>query len=437
MKIALVLQPWDTAVPVVGGDTSIPILNHKLAKRLAEYHKVVIYSKDNGLRPETEYDEEGIKYRRIKCFVRDRLRKIVNMLRRTSLGFTNPRRPFFASHIYYPEYGIKVARDIRKEECDVVHIHNFTQYIPVIRAFNPKCRFVIHMHCEWLSQLDRAMMWRRVKKVDLILSCSEHVTDRIRQRFPVLADKCHTLFNGVDLEQFNSTSRLERETHPTKKSLLFVGRISPEKGLHVLIKAFEEVVKRFPDAHLNLIGPKVNAPFDFIVPISDDKITSDLAKYYTKKAAVEVVRFEDEYYQILQRVIPDSLTGKIIFHGSISHDELLPYYRTADIFILPSVWEEPYGIPVVEAMMARVPIVSTKSGGIKEVVQDGKTGFLVERDDSEEMGKAIISLLENNELSQSLVEAAHERAITKFSSEPVVQELIRYYNQYLPEKAKR
>lgn len=430
MKIALVLQPWDTAVPVVGGETSIPILNYKLAKCLAKSHEVIIYSKCNRLHPATEMGADGIKYRRIRCFIRDRCRRLVNQLKRFSIAFNNPKRPFFASHIYYPDYGLKIAWDIRKEKCDIVHVYNFTQYIPVIRALNPKCRFVIHMQCEWLTQLDHSMMERRIQSVDLIIGCSEYISEKIRRSFPKLSDRCHTVYNGVDLAQFITLPRTRTDSSTNK--LLFVGRVSPEKGIHILIQAFEQVIQRFPNSRLDIVGPQNNAPFDFIVPLSDDPITRDLIRYYSKEATEEVVRFEGEYLRMLEESIPESLGSKIQFHGNIPHDKIIKHYQAADLFIFPSVWEEPFGIPVVEAMLSRIPVVTTKSGGIMELIEDGVTGLLVERDDPVEMAEAIITVLDKNPMVESMVKAAHERATKDLSLEPVMKKLISHYRMFLP-----
>jgi len=94
--------------------------------------------------------------------------------------FRNVKRPLFASKLFYLTYVLQVARDLKREKCDIVHLHNFFQFVPIIRAFNPKIKIVLHMHCEWLTQLDRTMIENRLRKVDLIIGCSEYITEKAR-----------------------------------------------------------------------------------------------------------------------------------------------------------------------------------------------------------------------------------------------------------------
>ena len=83
-----------------------------------------------------------------------------------------------------------------------MHIINFSQLVPLVRFLNPKAKIVLHMECEWLTQLDPALIGPRLEKTDLIIGCSHFVTDKIRERFPHLADNCQTVHNAVDPDKF-------------------------------------------------------------------------------------------------------------------------------------------------------------------------------------------------------------------------------------------
>src|SRR5262249_23247633 len=127
-----------------------------------------------------------------------------------------------------------------------------------IKYFNPSVRVILHMHGEWLTQVKFNKLESRLGTLDLIISCSEFVTEAICARFPTVADRCKTVpmglapedysFGGVPAARFSS------------KGLLCVGRISPEKGVHVLLEAFEQILQQFPDATLTIVGPEWISP---------------------------------------------------------------------------------------------------------------------------------------------------------------------------------
>lgn len=422
MKVAFVTQPWDEVVLSVGGSSSIAILTYQIARRLARSGEVIIYAKRDPSQPKAQRDDEGIHYRRVSVVAENWLLKPLKLVDRLS-GYRKPKRPFFASHLYYLGYALQVANDLRQQRCDVVHVHNFSQFVPVIRVFNPKVKIVLHMHCEWLTQLDRKMIEDRLRQVDLVIGCSEYITEGIQRRFPQFAGRCRTLVNGVDINQFVNQDSHGAVKRNGAERLLFVGRVSPEKGIHVLLGAFRKVVERFPHAQLDIVGPGGSAAFEFIVLVSDDDKVSDLAAFYGRRLR------RGDYFSYLQRFLPPSLASRVTFIGPVPHSHVISHYREADVFVFPSVWNEPFGMPVVEAMASKVPVVATQGGGITEIVEDGKTGLLVERDNVAALAEAIMRLLENEGLRQSMGEAARRRVIECYSWERTVRTLMHQYGE--------
>ena len=420
MKIAFVTQHWDEVVPRVGGSSSIPILTYQIARRLTQSGEVIIYAKRGHSQQKVQCDDEGIHYRRMSVTAEDWLLKPFKLLGRLS-GFRNPKRPFFASRLYYLGYALQVARDLRTQQPDIVHIHNFSQFVPVIRAFNPKVKIVLHMHCEWLTQLDQAMIEQRLRHVDLVVGCSEYITEKVRRRFPQFAGRCQTVFNGVDVHHFVSENSHSVSKENDVKRLLFVGRISPEKGVHVLMDAFQKVVEHCPQVQLDIVGPGGNAPFEFVVFVSDDEKVSDLASFYGR-----ILRRGD-YFSYLQRRLPSNLASRVNFVGPVPNSLVIDYYRDADVFILPSLWNEPFGMPLVEAMASEVPVIATRGGGITEIVEEGQTGLLVERDNATALAEAILRLLVDDDLRKRMGKAGREQAIERYSWDLVTENLLHLY----------
>ena len=334
---------------------------------------------------------------------------------RRILFFRNAKRPLFASRLYYFRYALQVARDLKRENCDIVHLHNFSQFVPIIRTFNPKVKIVLHMHCEWLTQLDRAMIAKRLRAADLIVGCSEYITEKIRRGFPRFAQRCQTVYNGVDVHSFFRENSWSAPKNGVKR-LLFVGRNSPEKGLHVLTDAFEKVLEYYPNAQLKIVGSETLPYIEFVVTLSDDPKVLNLTSFYN-----------GHYLSRLRSRLSPALASHISFNGFVPRRQLINHYRDTDLFIFPSVWNEPFGVPIIEAMATGLPVVATRVGGIKEIVEGGKTGLLVARDDASALAEAVRYLFSNENLRKSMGKAARNRVIEHFSWDLIVEGLLRQY----------
>jgi glycosyltransferase involved in cell wall biosynthesis len=419
MKLAFIHQPLGI-LPVPATKGSIEVLNYELARRLAGSSQVIVYSrKGQGQHVSETY--EGVHYERVTTHFDDKLLDTFEhhpKMKRLP-GFRDPKRPLFASSVAHLEYSLKVARDVRQQRCDWVHIHNFSQLVPVVRAFNPKVKIALHMNCEWATQLHPQMIRRRLRKSDLIIGCSEFITDNIRRSFPEVASRCRTVFNGVDVNTFVPDESRSRRNGSAVR-LLFVGRIWPDKGPHVLLEAFKKVIETKPEVQLELAGWKSGPPSEFVFLLSDDEKVLNLAQLY-----------RGDYFEQLRGILPPHLWRQVSLQEAIPHSELAEHYRTSDIFIGPSVWNEPFGMVIVEAMASGLPVIATRGGGFPEIVTDGETGLLVERGDSAGLAEAITYLLENDELRESMGRAGRQRALQLFSWEKISEHLLRLYQEFM------
>jgi glycosyltransferase involved in cell wall biosynthesis len=431
MKIAIVDQPFGNIIlPWTGVGGSVDIITYEIARRLARSFDVTVYTRRNRYQKKVEFDQ-GVKYQRISTvfddwypFLESALDKLERFHGKKAISynikrvllFRNFKRPFFASNLYYFTYALQVAKDLKKKKCDVVHVHNFSQFVPIIRAFNPKIKIVLHMHCEWLTQLDRVMLESRLREVDLIIGVSEYITEKIRQRFPLFGKRCQTLYNGVDVTAFvNENSHVAPKKSDTKQ-ILFVGRVSPEKGVHVLLEAFQKVLKQYPQVQLMIVGGQYPLHIEGLVALSEDPKEKDLKRFYS-----------GNYISYLKNQLSSSEAGHVSFIGAVPHRLLTKLYKDADVCVVPSVCNEPGAMPVAEAMASGVPVVATKAGGIPEVVRDGKTGLLVERGDASALAEAILRLLQDEKLRKSIAKASRERAVEFFSWNQAVKKLLHLY----------
>ena len=118
---------------------------------------------------------------------------------------------------------------------------------------------------------------------------------------------------------------------------------------------------------------------------------------------------------------------KNVWVGGLPYDDLVACYRNADLFVFPSVWEEPFGMPNIEAMACGVPVIATRSGGIPEFVRHGETGLLVERGDADDLAKAIITVLSDATLRCSMAEAGRRLAAERFTWRRIADDLVKLY----------
>ncbi|MGB3766967.1 MAG: glycosyltransferase family 4 protein [Phormidesmis sp.] len=429
IKVAFVNQGWDTVSPPVNA-ASIPIWTYETAKRLAQDCQVVLYSRRNEDQSAVE-TYENVEYRRVSVGGSKLSNGSTRLISKLAPSFQ-----YLNSRLYYLPYILRVALDLRQQQCDIVHIHNFSQFVPIIRAFNPQIKIVLHMHCEWLSQFKPTVIRPRLPQVDLIVSCSDYITNKIKACFPEVADRCQTVYNGVDTQQFakaqivakqaalEAAKDLEASQHPDKDAeaapnLLFVGRVSPEKGLHTLVDAFSKVANQFPTAQLFIIGSQKQISSEFVIDISDDPLVQNLAVFNSVN-----------YLKAVKKQLSPDVAKRVIFTGPISHLELQDYFQRADILINPSV-SEAFGMSLVEAMATGTPAIGTAIGGMPEIVQHGKTGLIVPAENPAALADAIAQLLSNESLRAKMGEAGRVRAVETFSWQAIALSLANQYRQLL------
>jgi glycosyltransferase involved in cell wall biosynthesis len=431
MKVAFLSQPWESIRLPVDGRSSIATLTYHFARRLiASGSEVVMYSKRARDQAEVETDADGIKHIRLSTSSDDRLLAPLKAIERLT-GFGNPKRPLFASPAFYGAYAREAARSMLAEGCDIAHVHNFSQYIPIIRSIHPGIRTVLHMHCNWLAELDASTIESRLAETDLVIGCSDHITESNRLRFPDLASRFHTVYNGADVEHFTPGAA----PTPDSRRLVYVGRVSPEKGVHVLLDAFQRVLARHPDVELDIVGPPGLLAYEFIAGLSDDPVVATIRDFYGRgpleKAKVRFFSRGKSYLARLEASISPAARERISFHTFIPHQGLVELYRSAAMIVFPSVCHEAFGMPLVEAMACGTPAVASKSGGAMEIVQPGRTGLLVERNDPRAMAEAIVALLEDPTTRAQMSRESRRVAAERFAWERGVDALQARYDELI------
>ena len=420
MTIVFLHQPWSIVRPGAVESDSVVLWTDHVARRLvARGHRVVCYSRSAPDLPATQVHSDGIEHRRVSGaldrYVKFAFRKF------DRLGLRDPHKPLFASPLTYRHFVAQVVRDLRRrgEDVDVVHVHNTSQFLPVLRGALPgRTKVALHMHCEWLTQLDRGVVGPRVRACDLVIAVSDYLADKTRARFPECAERIRRVYNGADVERFDVTAHANRAGRRMKR-LLYVGRVSPEKGIHTLLDAFAAVARQRADVNLRVIGAEEIVAWEAIVPFCDDPKVLALDRW-----------FRGGYMDHLRAQLAPLPGDRVEFFARhVPHAELPQHYSEADVFVFPSVWEEPFGMPLVEAMAAGLACVATRGGAFPEIVENGRTGLLVERGDARQLAEALLRLCEDESLRASMGQAARARARERFSWDHVADSLVEEYRR--------
>jgi phosphatidylinositol alpha-mannosyltransferase len=196
--------------------------------------------------------------------------------------------------------------------------------------------------------------------------------------------------NGVDLDRFADAEPFE-ELRDGTVNILFVGRFEERKGLIHLLRAYHRLRKRHVDARLLVIG------------------SGPKAREYRRYVGLRGVR-------------------DVEFLGRVSDDDKARYFASADIFCAPATGQESFGIVLLEAMAAGIPIVASDIHGYKNVVQRGVQGLLVEPRNHRALAAGLYRLATDSDLRHRMGEEGRARA-PEYSWERVTERIVDFYRE--------
>jgi glycosyltransferase involved in cell wall biosynthesis len=429
MKVAVVNQPIDTILPPY--QTSVGACTYGVACSLSNSCEVVVYgTRDRHKNSSADFRDQNVHFRFFSVPLSDRLTAKAKGKYSKLFPLCSPAS---SSEWLFRAYGRQVAQDIRLQACDVIHVQHCSQYLPELRALNPNARIVLHLHAEWFSQNRPAMLEKRLRHVDLVTTVSNYITEKTRRQFPMIADRCHTMYNGVDAVEFGR-ERNRDASSGRQKRILYAGAISPHKGLHVLLDAFCWVAKEYPGVRLDVVGSQGSYPLAETFDLQDRELIESVHPFYAYhwisrlKAKLSLASPDaGTYLEDLKGRLPPEARSKVAFVGFVPRPELVDLYYNADVFAFAPIWDEGFGIPPVEAMAAGVPVVATRSGAIPEIVRDQQTGLLVGKNDHRALAESILKLLHNDNLRERMGRAARSWVHENFVWDRIAERTYRCY----------
>jgi phosphatidylinositol alpha-mannosyltransferase len=291
-----------------------------------------------------------------------------------------------------------IGRALREFGPDILHAHEpltlSSSMYAVLRSPAPAVA-TFHAFTESSALYSAAApllrpIWGRLRGR---IAVSEAAARFVGSRFH---DGLRVIPNGCDVDLFASAR--PREGLPPGRRMLWVGRLDEQKGFPVAVRTFEKLAAQFPDLFFVVVGEGRDRP------------------------AVSA--------------LPGEIRHRVVMAGSVPHLDLPGYVAGADVFVAPALGQESFGIVLVEAMAAGVPVVATDIAGYREVVRQDIDGILVPRGDPDALATAVTQVLSDSALAARLAEAGRARA-ERYRWDVVIEEIESVYREALTGPAVR
>ena len=240
----------------------------------------------------------------------------------------------------------------------------------------------------WTTQLYKHATRYALSKIDYFIADSNYIKKFIINE-GVLPNKTFILHNPVDLSKFGPKYGIQKQI-----DILFIGRLSIEKGVEVLINAFKFVSE---NRKILIIG-------------------------------------DGPLYKKLE-IMTRNTSKNIKFQGWVDNEELPNFIRKAKILVVPSL-SEPQGVVVIEAMACGIPVIGSNTGGIPDMIEHDRNGWLVEPNNPEILGKTIERVLSNENLIESTSKEALKTAL-KFSLKNFSKNIVSLFDELIKDFKKR
>ncbi|PIR54861.1 hypothetical protein COU74_03935 [Candidatus Peregrinibacteria bacterium CG10_big_fil_rev_8_21_14_0_10_36_19] len=303
-------------------------------------------------------------------------------------------------HKHDPNHYKILKKIITENGIDILHAHVWNP-ASCRYAFMQNIPLIITEHDPFkLNPIKNIFKKIALKKTKKIVTVSQENAKLIKKLYPDQKNKVSVIHNGLDLTWWNSQllrfteEDLEDikvhtfEAHKDTLIITTIAELHPRKGIKYLIAAMPKIIEKYPNVKLIIIG-------------------------------------EGEDKERLEKLTENlKINNCVKFLGR--RKEIAKLLKASNIFVLPSI-REAFGMVNLEAMYTPLPIVASKVGGIPEIIEDGKTGILVPKEDTMELRIALEKLIKNPELRNKMANAGKERLQKEFSAKKMAEKYEKIY----------
>lgn len=388
MKVAIIAPQGLPVPPVKGGaiETLIDII-------LKENEK----HRNLNIDVFTVYNEEAIKeskhYSNVNFIFLLKNKKCVK-LRNKIISLC---RKVFKMKLRYT-YPYEICKHIKKKNYDKVIVEGDASLIIPVANVCGKEKVFFHIHHNPLST-NHDEFRNELQHCHEVIAVSDYIKEGIFTCIGSRTFNCVTLKNCYRLNKLKDKKNLyNRQSLGIAEDdivIVFSGRPIPDKGVKELLLAFRLLTESYDNIKLLIVG---NSGFGNQV----------------------MTKYEEELRKIAQE-----LDDKVLFTGFVPHYRIMEFYELADIGVVPSIYNDPAPLVVIECMAAGLPLIVTDSGGIPEYVTD-ECAITVRREEDiiNELKESLVILIENQELRKTMSRNALVHS-QQFTEEKFYQEFVR------------
>ena len=325
-------------------------------------------------------------------FAASSLRKLNSVRDSVHVGITHANLPLVPNFAVPPNFGktlISTVHSTWKGEAEAIRGEPYSR-------LNPNEKFMVSFN--WFLRIFEESMLKRSNR---LIAVSDFTRRELLQYYKVQADKIRVIHNGVDTRKFQPATdkrkaKQELGFNPDDIAVLSVGRLYARKGLFTLIESMPAVVRSFPRAKFVISGKGQS----------------------------------NEMKKLVAHAQKLGVNGNIVFTGYYPDRKLPRLYQAADVFAFSTFYENlPFA--VLEALSTGLPVVTTRVGGIPEMIESGKNGFLVQPFNSRELSDRILYLLEHPAAASEMALLARKVILERFDWRLIVKKVLKVYDEAL------
>jgi len=319
---------------------------------------------------------------------------------------------------------------IHREKFDLIHLHEYLK--TALFEHYPK---VMHFHNDPLPGCDAAVFaqtapayWAQVGKSLRQIGVSEYLARRLHLAHDLAGEDASEanivrVPNGVHANAIPPQARAEARKQAREKLglkdadvvFLFAGAMRPEKGVEFLARAFARLSEDNPNARLIMVGG---------------------GRLWIEQGWLRSNPLDAMEREVAEILKPAIAQRRALLLGIVPPAEIMPYYAASDVLVLPSMFQETFGLVILEAFSVGLPVIAFRSGGIPELVEDRRNGIILEQGDEEALYRAMRELTLDRALRERLG-AAGERTAQLYSWENTADQIEAAYQGALETRSRR
>lgn len=308
--------------------------------------------------------------------------KPIAVLRRKNLNFKGLIKYIkdFKESIFF------LKNIIRKNNIDVIYTNTSVVFPGGIIAKILKIKSIWHVREIISNKFERRFISIMINLFsDVIITNSRATANSITNN--ITNNKIKIIHNAIEVVKSNENNILIKDNNIM---IGMAGRINRWKGQKLFIDMASQISKKYDNTRFLIAGD---------VYKGEDYILQDLKEYINEK----------------------KMNEKVILLGQVK--DMNAFYNSLDIFILPSIKPEPFGLVIIEAMNRKIPVIATNHGGPVEIIDDGINGYLVDFSDCKEMSEKVSILIDNKYIRKEIGDKAKEKVDKFFTLKTYVNEI--------------